>query len=166
MTVASVRLDNSCSWEARNNFKANIYKNESLYFMYLPHRNTQAWNLSGEKQRDTWSKEQTWTTPLRYIFMSIWFFCHLGLDEGSTDLRTNRKTNKEMSEQVFFSLFSATPRQSMRNETSVNIVDFVLFLVFICLQVKHPLQSSVDIFDAEQDQSIEHCRQKKNIMHA
>lgn len=65
-----------------------------LYFMYLPHRNTQAWNLSGEKQRDTWSKEQTWTTPLRYIFMSIWFFCHLGLDEGSTDLRTNRKTKK------------------------------------------------------------------------
>lgn len=35
-------------------------------------------------------------------------------------------------------------------------IRYILLLVFIWFQVQHPLQGCIDVFDAEQDQGIEH----------
>lgn len=41
-------------------------------------------------------------------------------------------------------------------------INFIHFLVFLWLQVEHPLQGHVDISDTEQDQGVEHCKQERD----
>lgn len=102
----------------------------------------------------------TWTTPPRYILMSIWFFCHFGLEDGSTSLGTN-KGNRVRCELAF---------PQWREESSAGCrirrcnMHFILVWVFIRLQVEDPLHGHVNISDAEQDQSIEHCRQDRKML--
>lgn len=78
-------------------------------------------------------KVQTWTTPLRYILMSIWFFCHLGLEDGSTSLtkksaRNNinsmqtNKCNIHMSLLYFFWSLSILRLSSFWRATSISLI--------------------------------------------
>lgn len=81
-TVASVRQDNNYGGRT----KKNPLCKKSMTPDYM------LWSFFKKNLK---MKVQTWTTPLRYILMSIWFFCHLGLDDGSTNLtKKEAQTNK------------------------------------------------------------------------
>lgn len=141
--------------------KKKRIKDIPLNFIYcisscLPHKNTWGRNQSEKSREEKHLKrtaKQTWTTPLRYILMSIWFFCHFWLDDGSTSLKT------EESEWGVNHLSTAKLRLSTGGKISRRGIHFILFLVFIWLQVEHLLQGHIDISDTEQDQGVEHCRQ-------
>lgn len=36
----------------------------------------------------------TWTSPLKYILTSSWFFCHLVLDDGNINLAEKKPKKK------------------------------------------------------------------------
>lgn len=42
-----------------------------------------------------------------------------------------------------------------------SLYHYILFLVFIWLEVEYLLQGPINISDTEEDQSIEHCRENK-----
>lgn len=83
--------------------------------------------------------------------MSIWFFCHLGLDDGSTNLKTRKQKHR----------ITLTHSQDAGVQVQHPRDPFILFLVFIHLQVEDLLQGHINLFDTEQDQSVEHCRRNK-----